>query len=40
MPEEPKARTSLALRIEFGLLLAAWILSLVWMITGLADWLD
>lgn len=40
MPGEPEPKTSLALRIEFSLLLTAWILSLVWMITSLVNWLD
>lgn len=40
MSREPESKKSLALRIEFSLLLTAWILSLVWMITSLANWLD
>ncbi len=40
MPEKPQPKTSLALRIEFSLLLTAWILSLVWMIANVVHWLN
>lgn len=40
MSREPKPKKSFALRVEFSLLLTAWILSLIWMITSLANWLN
>ncbi|WP_268235862.1 hypothetical protein [Croceicoccus mobilis] len=40
MSREPEPEKSFALRVEFSLLLTAWILSLVWMITSLVNWLD
>jgi len=40
MSTEPEPKKSFALRIEFSLLLTAWILSLVWMMTSVVNWLD
>ena len=40
MPREPEPKRSLALRVEFSLLLTAWILSLVWMIANVVHWLN
>ena len=40
MSREPEPKRSLALRVEFSLLLTAWILSLIWMMTSLANWLN
>jgi len=40
MSSEPEPKTSLALRVEFSLLLTAWILSLIWMLTSLVNWLN
>ena len=40
MPGESEPKSNLALRIEFSLLLTAWILSLVWMMTSVVNWLD
>ncbi|WP_299309641.1 hypothetical protein [uncultured Croceicoccus sp.] len=40
MSREPEPKKSFALRVEFCLLLTAWILSLVWMIANVVHWLN